>query len=131
MISELNIINKYSFWYRHGSANNTQDSEIEISSDNTIFWNRDHKLAISTEVLFPLYAAAKHALEAADTQHKMLTKLPTNRGKSMDETAADSSQFSTDFLAYEEACHFQEATVITVDGRTFISIPDSLLCSKK
>lgn len=33
---------------------------------NTMFWNRDHKLGISTEVLIPLYREAKHALMAAN-----------------------------------------------------------------
>ncbi|KAI3887720.1 hypothetical protein MKW92_043325 [Papaver armeniacum] len=102
----------------YGSANNSQNSENEMSSGNTIFWNRDHKLAISTEVLFPLYAAAKHAFEAADTQYKMLTKLPTNRGKSMDETAADSSQFSTDFLANEVMMHSKALLLLSCDSAT-------------
>lgn len=102
----------------YGSANNAQNSENEMSSGNSIFWNRDHKLAISTEVLFPLYAAAKHAFEAADTQYKMLTNLPTNRGKSMDETAADSSQFSADFLENEVMMHSKALLLLSCDSAT-------------
>ncbi|XP_030499714.2 uncharacterized protein LOC115715062 isoform X1 [Cannabis sativa] len=36
------------------------------------FWNKDHKLGISTEVLFPLYQTTKHAFMAAIKQYKAL-----------------------------------------------------------
>ncbi|KAI3984828.1 hypothetical protein MKX01_039445 [Papaver californicum] len=102
----------------YGSANNGRNSENEMSSSDTIFWNRDHKLAISTEVLFSFYVAPKDAFKAADTQYKMLTNLPTKRGKSMDETAADSSQFSTDFLENEVMMHSKALLLLSCDSAT-------------
>ncbi|KAI3992640.1 hypothetical protein MKX01_007962 [Papaver californicum] len=102
----------------YGSANNARNLENKISSSNTIFWNRDHKLAISTEVLFSLYAASKHAFKGADTQYKMLTNLPTKMGKSMDETAADSSQFSRDFLENEVMMHSKALLLLSCDSAT-------------
>ncbi|MCL7021933.1 hypothetical protein MKW94_010423 [Papaver nudicaule] len=102
----------------YGSANNVRYPENEMSSSNAILWNRDHKLAISTEVLFPLYAAAKHAFKAADEQYKMLTNLPTKRGKSVDETATNSSPFSTDFLESEVMMHSKALLLLSCDSAT-------------
>ncbi|KAI7749591.1 hypothetical protein M8C21_021893 [Ambrosia artemisiifolia] len=39
------------------------------------FWSRDHKLGISTNVIRPLYNAAKHAFMSSLKQYKMLTDL--------------------------------------------------------
>lgn len=42
------------------------------SSDDATFWSRDHKLGVSTQVLLPLYNAAKHAFMAAIGEYKRL-----------------------------------------------------------
>ncbi|CAN6714769.1 unnamed protein product [Malus baccata var. baccata] len=44
----------------------TSRHRLGLANGNSVFWNRDHKLGISTQVLFPLYEAAKHAFMAAD-----------------------------------------------------------------
>ncbi|KAB2621374.1 prenyltransferase alpha subunit repeat-containing protein 1 [Pyrus ussuriensis x Pyrus communis] len=55
------------------SSPSFDDSTVLRSADgNSVFWNRDHKLGISTQVLFPLYEAAKHAFMAASRQYKAL-----------------------------------------------------------
>lgn len=46
---------------------------------NTKFWNRDHKLGISTEVLLPLCKAAKGAFMDAMKQYRTLNSLSNNK----------------------------------------------------
>ncbi|BAT96814.1 hypothetical protein VIGAN_09011800 [Vigna angularis var. angularis] len=47
-------------------------SPVEPSKqDNIYFWNRDHKLGISTHVLLPLYRAAKDAFFITFKQYRM------------------------------------------------------------
>ncbi|XWS58412.1 hypothetical protein CRYUN_Cryun08bG0031900 [Craigia yunnanensis] len=45
---------------------------------NTKFWNRDHKLGISTEILLPLCKAAKSAFMDVMKQYKTLSSLSDN-----------------------------------------------------
>lgn len=53
--------------------------------ESTSFWNRDHKLGISTQILIPMYKAAKHAFISALRQYKTPSDLS---GKSQDDTLA-------------------------------------------
>lgn len=55
----------------HQSADRVVISEESSKQDNLYFWNRDHKLGISTHVLLPLYRAAKHAFMTTFKQYRM------------------------------------------------------------
>lgn len=55
----------------HQSANRAASSDKYSKQEKLYFWNRDHKLGISTHVLIPLYRAAKHAFMTAFKQYKM------------------------------------------------------------
>lgn len=55
----------------HQSANRAASSDKYSKQEKLYFWNRDHKLGISTHVLIPLYRAAKHAFMTAFIQYKM------------------------------------------------------------
>ncbi|KAJ1415399.1 Protein prenyltransferase, alpha subunit [Sesbania bispinosa] len=55
----------------HQSADRIATSEGCSKQENICFWNRDHKLGISTHVLLPLYRAAKHAFMTTFKQYKM------------------------------------------------------------
>ncbi|XP_057961914.1 uncharacterized protein LOC131153551 isoform X2 [Malania oleifera] len=61
------------------SADGELKSEISatdaLKQENMIFWNTDHKLGISVQVLLPLYKAAKHAFMAAICQYKRSTNV--------------------------------------------------------
>lgn len=48
------------------SSSDSVSNVLCSAEGNTMFWNRDHKLGISTEVLIPLYKEVKHALMAAN-----------------------------------------------------------------
>ncbi|KAG2302297.1 hypothetical protein Bca4012_060616 [Brassica carinata] len=56
----------------HPSQFTMLDKEAGSSSDGTsaIFWNQDHKLGISTDILIPLCKVAKHAFLAALKEYK-------------------------------------------------------------
>ncbi|TQD76138.1 hypothetical protein C1H46_038331 [Malus baccata] len=56
----------------HSSPSSDDNTVLRSADGNSVFWNRDHKLGISTQVLFPLYEAAKHAFMAASRQYKAL-----------------------------------------------------------
>ncbi|KAJ0078591.1 hypothetical protein Patl1_23158 [Pistacia atlantica] len=45
-------------------------SQDALENGITNFWNRDHKLGISTQIVISLYKAAKNAFMAAHRQHK-------------------------------------------------------------
>lgn len=51
-------------------------SEDPVEHENANFWNKDHKLGISTEIVLPLYKAARNAFMAALRQYKTPEKLP-------------------------------------------------------
>ncbi|XP_054779866.1 uncharacterized protein LOC129287668 isoform X2 [Prosopis cineraria] len=47
------------------------ESLVDTSNrENLYFWNRDHKLGISTQILLQLYGSAKHAFMSAFKQYK-------------------------------------------------------------
>lgn len=47
----------------------------QVNNTDTAFWSRDHKLGISTQVIHPLYTAAKHAFMSSLEQYKQLIDL--------------------------------------------------------
>ncbi|GKV12526.1 hypothetical protein SLEP1_g23656 [Rubroshorea leprosula] len=59
----------------HGNSNHEMFDVNALEQKNTKFWNRDHKLGISTQVLLPLFGAAKDSFGAAIRQYKTFTSL--------------------------------------------------------
>lgn len=49
----------------------TSVGSVQKTNFGTLFWSRDHKLGISTKVLFPLYVAAKNAFVEAHKSYKV------------------------------------------------------------
>ncbi|KAK6915336.1 Protein prenyltransferase, alpha subunit [Dillenia turbinata] len=65
------------------------------------FWCRDHKLGISTEVLFPLYNTAKHSFMDAVRQNKILRNVKMVLTKDQDLSRyMDELHFSALILSY-------------------------------
>lgn len=52
----------------------TSVGSVQKTNFRTLFWIRDHKLGISTKVLFPLYVAAKNAFVEAYKNYKLLQR---------------------------------------------------------
>ncbi|KAK7286988.1 hypothetical protein RJT34_22379 [Clitoria ternatea] len=64
----------------HQSADRIVNAEESSKQDNICFWNRDHKLGISTHILLPLYRAAKHTFMTTFKQYKMCDNQPDRVG---------------------------------------------------
>ncbi|XP_050380454.1 uncharacterized protein LOC126797773 isoform X2 [Argentina anserina] len=74
-IDEIGFVHPSLFVNLNEEAASSSDSvgNVVCSEDGSaVFWNRDHKLGISTNVLIPLYKEAKHALIGAVRQYKGL-----------------------------------------------------------
>ncbi|XP_077229249.1 protein prenylyltransferase superfamily protein isoform X2 [Tasmannia lanceolata] len=97
-----------------GSADGIVSSNISdinvMKYDSTVFWNKDHKLAISTEALLPLYKAALHSYTISSRQYQMIVKL------SVDESIAISSTDSEkNFLENEVMRHSKALLMLSYD----------------
>ncbi|KAL5714975.1 hypothetical protein ACHQM5_016866 [Ranunculus cassubicifolius] len=89
-----------------------------LQHDSTIFWSRDHKLAISTEALLPLYNAAKHAFMTALQQYKLLVSLPNEADKLLDERVTCTTSVSEYFLENEVMRHSKALLLLSCDYGT-------------
>ncbi|KAL6983153.1 hypothetical protein U1Q18_016548 [Sarracenia purpurea var. burkii] len=67
----------------HQSKDGVLGSRVsKVNSSEMVFWCRDHKLGISTQVLLPLYGAAKHAFMAALERYKTHSNISVNKDAS-------------------------------------------------
>ncbi|KAH7571835.1 hypothetical protein JRO89_XS04G0153500 [Xanthoceras sorbifolium] len=83
LIDEVGFVHPSQFATLKEVAGCAVSSQDVSDHESTNFWIRDHKLGISTQVLLPLYKAAKHAFMAALREYKTSGNLP---GKSGDDT---------------------------------------------
>lgn len=111
---------------------NEEASHLVLSSDNTLssnisdadaskhvnasFWNKDHKLGISTEVLFPLYQRAKSAFMAAIKQYKAL--ISNSSDNSWIEDSPCNSLSSHDSIEDEVMKHSRALLLLSCDFGT-------------
>ncbi|PIA31206.1 hypothetical protein AQUCO_05100008v1 [Aquilegia coerulea] len=89
-----------------------------LQHDSSIFWSRDHKLAISTEALFPLYNAAKHAFMTALRQQKMIDSLCTKTDRPLNRKVTDDNTVSEIFRESEVMKHSKALLLLSCDNRT-------------
>ncbi|XVE62726.1 hypothetical protein DITRI_Ditri06bG0142500 [Diplodiscus trichospermus] len=77
LIDEVGFIHPSQFVTLREECTESGDSSEDgaFGSRNTKFWNRDHKLGISTEILLPLCKAAKTAFMDVMKQYKTLSSL--------------------------------------------------------
>ncbi|XVF57111.1 hypothetical protein PTKIN_Ptkin06aG0177500 [Pterospermum kingtungense] len=80
LIDEVGFIHPSQFVTLSNECGESGDSSEDgaFGPKNTKFWNRDHKLGISTEVLLPLCKAAKSAFMDALKQYKNLCSFSDN-----------------------------------------------------
>ncbi|XP_058743308.1 uncharacterized protein LOC131616090 [Vicia villosa] len=91
LIDELGFIHPSQFSLlkeESGISTNLSGDRI-ASSDELCFWNRDHKLGISTHILLPLYKAAKHAFMTTFKQYKMCGNQSDKVGLSLRASTSD------------------------------------------
>ncbi|CAN6714748.1 unnamed protein product [Malus baccata var. baccata] len=89
----------------HSSPSSDDSTVLRSADGNSVFWNRDHKLGISTQVLFPLYEAAKHAFMAASRQYKALNSKSDVSGdeKSLFVSLSLDNSFESDVMKHSRA----------------------------
>ncbi|KAM1692020.1 hypothetical protein FF1_033660 [Malus domestica] len=100
-----------------GHSPSFDDSTVLRSTDgNSVFWNRDHKLGISTQILLPLYKAAKRAFMAASRQYKALNSKSDVSGdeNSLCASLSLDNSFESDVMKHSRAllllsCDFSTA----------------------
>ncbi|TMX01981.1 hypothetical protein EJD97_022905 [Solanum chilense] len=76
LIDEIGFIHPSQFVLLNEDVGSPSTSVGSVKKTNfrTLFWIRDHKLGISTKVLFPLYVAAKNAFVEAYKNYKLLQR---------------------------------------------------------
>ncbi|EOY10906.1 PREDICTED: protein prenyltransferase alpha subunit repeat-containing protein 1 isoform X2 [Theobroma cacao] len=81
LIDEVGFIHPSQFvtLCKEGGESGDSSEDDVLGPRNTKFWNRDHKLGISTEVLLPLCKAAKGAFMDAMKQYRTLNSLSNNK----------------------------------------------------
>lgn len=101
-----------------GSHGSPVDEEAETLAfdahkhDSTVLWNRDHKLAISTQALLPLYNAAKHAFMTALKQYQGII------GLCKKENDGNNISISRNSLEIEVMRHSKALLVLSCDYGT-------------
>ncbi|MCE0481284.1 hypothetical protein HAX54_038935 [Datura stramonium] len=88
----------------------TSVGSVRKSTFGTVFWDRDHKLGISTKVLFPLYVAAKNAFVEAYKNYKLHCR--------DDKNASTCSSFSSLSLDSELMKHSRALLLLSSDFGT-------------
>ncbi|KAL2541548.1 Protein prenylyltransferase superfamily protein [Abeliophyllum distichum] len=73
----------------------------EANASDMFFWNREHKLGISTLVILPLYTASKDAFMDAHKQYTMLSYLDGQKDQS--ETASSHSIIENQVMKHSRA----------------------------
>ncbi|GAB4855351.1 hypothetical protein Ancab_023972 [Ancistrocladus abbreviatus] len=90
-----------------GVTLNHELSEGDAShQEHSVFWNRDHKLGISTHYLLPLYKAAKCRFEAAFARYKISSNSYPKRNDHGEEDEPNSfpfSEFESEVMKHSKA----------------------------
>ncbi|XP_074332013.1 uncharacterized protein LOC141668872 isoform X2 [Apium graveolens] len=90
---------------------------LEGNTPDMVFWNRDHKLGISTEFLLPLYKAAKYAFMAAVGQYNN-AKLSGFHEESGDASVSGRSSSFQNFCAIDVMKHSRALLLLSSDFGT-------------
>lgn len=104
------------------------------TTPDTVFWNRDHKLGISTDYLLPLYKAAKYAFMAAVGRYDN-AKLSGFQEESGEASVSGRSSSFQNFCAVDVMKHSRALLLLSSDFGTawnyrfpFSSMYHSRLC---
>ncbi|KAF6142061.1 hypothetical protein GIB67_001258 [Kingdonia uniflora] len=93
----------------------TSSGDEDLCHSSTIFWKRDHKLAISTQALLPLYNAAKHAYMNAARQYGRVANLASKTDEIFDGNSTNSFLVSEEVLEYEMMKHSKALLLLSCD----------------
>ncbi|KAF6138713.1 hypothetical protein GIB67_040845, partial [Kingdonia uniflora] len=93
----------------------TSSGDEDVCHSSTIFWKRNHKLAISTQALLPLYNAAKHAYMTVARQYKRVVNLASKTDTILDGNSANSFSVSDEPLECEVMKHSKALLLLSCD----------------
>ncbi|KAI8537225.1 hypothetical protein RHMOL_Rhmol09G0008000 [Rhododendron molle] len=87
----------------------------EVNSSETVFWCRDHKLGISTQVLLPLYNAAKHAFMASLERYRSHSSVSAKKDESGGNDMSSCFSPSLNILESELMKHSRALLLLSCD----------------
>lgn len=87
----------------------------EVNSSETVFWCRDHKLGISTQVLLPLYNASKHAFMASLERYKSHSSVSAKKDESGGNDMSSCFSPSLNILESELMKHSRALLLLSCD----------------
>ncbi|XP_057463140.1 uncharacterized protein LOC130753179 isoform X2 [Actinidia eriantha] len=103
----------------------------KVNPSATVFWCRDHKLGISTQVLLALYNAAKHAFMAALERYKTCMTLSVKKDKSGGNDTPSCFSSSLDILESEVMKHSRTLLLLSCDFGTAWNSRKRVLSTKQ
>ncbi|XP_034705638.1 uncharacterized protein LOC117929467 isoform X2 [Vitis riparia] len=105
LIDEVGFIHPSQFFILNEEAGGVLPSSnhhlLQLEDGISSFWNRDHKLGISMDILLPLYRAAKNAFMTAIAQYKAHGNPSVKEEKSGDENI--SCHLESDVMKHSRA----------------------------
>ncbi|XP_039018961.1 protein prenyltransferase alpha subunit repeat-containing protein 1-B-like isoform X2 [Hibiscus syriacus] len=118
LIDEVGLIHSSQFVTLNKEVGEFGNSSVDdaFRPTDTKFWNRDHKLGISTEVVLPLCKAAKSAFMDAMKQYKMLSNLSDDKHE--DENIVYGSSSSCQYFEHEVMKHSRALLLLSCDFGT-------------
>ncbi|CAL5444996.1 unnamed protein product [Camellia sinensis] len=90
----------------------------KVNPSETVFWCRDHKLGISTQVLLPLYNVAKQTFMAALERYKMHSNLSVKKDEYGSDNMSSWYASSLDVLESEVMKHSRALLLLSCDFGT-------------
>ncbi|KAI8029344.1 Protein prenyltransferase alpha subunit repeat-containing protein 1 [Camellia lanceoleosa] len=103
----------------------------KVNPSETVFWCRDHKLGISTQVLLPLYNVAKQTFMAALERYKMHSNLSVKKDESGSDNMSSWYASSLDILESEVMKHSRALLLLSCDFGTVWNSRKLVLSNKQ
>ncbi|KAF9601250.1 hypothetical protein IFM89_018360 [Coptis chinensis] len=112
------LIDEVGFIHPSQFAALNDGSSDDSQYDSTVFWNKDNKLAISTDALFPLYNAAKHTFMTTMKLYKILISSPGEADTNLDGMVTGTISVSGESLETEVMKHSKALLLLSWDFGT-------------
>ncbi|CAL5322006.1 unnamed protein product [Camellia sinensis] len=103
----------------------------KVNPSETVFWCRDHKLGISTQVLLPLYNVAKQTFMAALERYKIHSNLSVKKDESGSDNMSSWYASSLDVLESEVMKHSRALLLLSCDFGTVWNSRKLVLSNKQ
>ncbi|CAI9091493.1 OLC1v1026545C3 [Oldenlandia corymbosa var. corymbosa] len=112
------------------AVNRSNDGNIVPEGSDGLsydFWSLDHKLGISTDILLPLYRAAKHAFTQAFMEYKVLMASTKESSTAEDLNASNCTSSSMSLVEIEAMKHSRALLLLSCDFGTAWNLRKSIV----